>query len=136
MISDGMYRIYPEYLMHELSRREGRRISREKAVKELKMAEVRLSLEKLGCEFEFDENKAYPRQWWAKRGIFLVNKQTNNLESKQQLLEAISLEITRFVRPALEKYAKEQAAKQKSDKKKPVTRDPLKKRPAGARRRR
>jgi signal recognition particle subunit SEC65 len=135
-----MYRIYPEYLMLELSRSEGRRISRKKALKNLKAGELRLACERLGCDFEFDETKAYSRQWWNKRGVFMVDKQEllekRQIANKQQLLHVLSSEITEFVRPALEKLAKEQAVKQKRVKKTIPSRDLSKRRPTGARRRR
>ena len=132
MIKTRMYCVYPEYLMHELSRKEGRRLSRDKAVKNLQTDELRLACQKLEFEFDIDREKAYPRQWWNKRGAIHINP--GNHASKQLLIEALAKEITDFVRPALEKLAKEKSL-QKRTKKSSQTQI-SRKRPTGSRRRR
>ncbi len=132
MIKTRMYCVYPEYLMHELSRKEGRRLSRDKAVKNLQTDELRLACQKLEFEFDIDREKAYPRQWWNKRGAIYINP--GNHASKQLLIEALAKEITDFVRPALEKLAKEKLLQKRT--KKPSQAQISRKRPTGSRRRR
>ncbi|MHA1167780.1 MAG: signal recognition particle subunit SRP19/SEC65 family protein [Candidatus Hodarchaeales archaeon] len=132
MIKTAMYCVYPEYLMHELSRKEGRRLSREKSVKNLQTDELRLACQKLELEFDIDREKAYPRQWWNKRGVIYINP--GDYGSKQQLIEALAKEITEFVRPALEKLAREKSLKKKT--RKTPQAQQIRKRPTGSRRRR
>lgn len=132
MIKSGMYCVYPEYLMHELSRKEGRRLSRDKAVKNLQTDELRLACQKLEFEFDIDREKAYPRQWWNKRGAIFINP--GDYESKQLVIETLAKEIINFVRPALEKLAKEKSLQKKT--KKPSQAHSTRKRPTGSKRRR
>ncbi|MFX0185279.1 MAG: signal recognition particle subunit SRP19/SEC65 family protein [Candidatus Hodarchaeota archaeon] len=124
------YFVFPEYFDKSLSRREGRRLPLSEAIEKPRLLELKLAAEKLGYDYELRDNAAYPRQWWQKKGLILIQKK----ESKLKTLREISSEIQKIIRPALEKKEKElakQAKKRKTMKplRKDVKREPQKLRP-------
>ncbi|UCG90272.1 MAG: hypothetical protein JSU57_00675 [Candidatus Heimdallarchaeota archaeon] len=109
------YFIFPEYLDKSLTRKEGRRLSLDLALENPTIAEIRLAAEKLEYNFEVQKFAAYPRQWWERKGLILIEKKNPKL----QTLKDLSNEIKMYIRPALEKQKKElakEAKKRKSGK--------------------
>ncbi|MFX1545718.1 MAG: signal recognition particle subunit SRP19/SEC65 family protein [Promethearchaeota archaeon] len=96
------YFIFPEYLNQSLTRKEGRRISLEEAVENPTITEIRLAAEKLELDYEIKKYAAYPRHWWERNGLILVEKK----KSKLQTLKDLSSEIKTYIRPAIEKQKK------------------------------
>ncbi len=66
--------IYPEYFDSKLTRREGRRVPLSFAVPTPKLEELTSIARKLGWRVSVEENAAYPRCWWNRRGRLLVEK--------------------------------------------------------------
>ncbi len=122
------YFIYPEYLDKELTRKEGRRLPIIQALENPTITEIRLAAEKLGYEYEIRKNAAYPRQWWERNGLILIEKENPKL----QTLKDLSNEIKMYIRPALEKQKKEltkEAKKRRSTRQTPQKRPDDKRKP-------
>jgi len=96
------YFIYPEYLDKTLTRKEGRRLSLELALESPTVTEIRLAAEKLEYDHEVLKYASYPRQWWERKGLILIEKK----KPKLQTLKELSKEIKVHIRPALEKQKK------------------------------
>jgi signal recognition particle subunit SRP19 len=96
------YFIYPEYLDKTLTRKEGRRLSLELALENPTITEIRLAAEKLEFDYEVLKYASYPRQWWERKGLILIEKK----KPKLQTLKELSKEIKVHIRPALEKQKK------------------------------
>ncbi|MFW9778293.1 MAG: signal recognition particle subunit SRP19/SEC65 family protein [Candidatus Heimdallarchaeota archaeon] len=109
------YFIYPEYFDKSLTRKEGRRLSKAEALDNPTLDEIRLAADKLGYKREDpNRNAAYPRRWWDKNGLILVEKK----EPKLITLRKLSVGIKEFSRPYIEKKKKELAEEKKFRKEK------------------
>ena len=97
------YYVYPEYLDKTLTRKEGRRLPLEQALKNPTITEIRLAAEKLGFNYEIRKEAAYPRHVWEANGLILIEKKKPKLETLGDLCS----EIKTYIRPALEKQKKE-----------------------------
>lgn len=84
--------IWPQYINSKLKLSEGRKISKEDAVKDPTINEIEKALKKLNIEYELIENHAYPGEWWNKCGEIKIDKVDNKLE----LLREISKKIKSF----------------------------------------
>ena len=112
------YFIFPEYLDKSLTRKQGRRLSQELALDSPTITEIRLAAEKLEYSYEVQKYAAYPRQWWERKGLILIEKK----KPKLQTLKDLSKEIKVHIRPALEKQKKtlaKEAKKRRSIKQAP-----------------
>ena len=112
------YFIFPEYLDKTLTRKEGRRLSLDLALENPTITEIRLAAEKLEYNYEVQKYAAYPRQWWERNGLILIEKK----KPKLQTLKDLSREINVHIRPALEKQKKslaKEAKKRRSTKRAP-----------------
>ncbi|MHA2224265.1 MAG: signal recognition particle subunit SRP19/SEC65 family protein [Candidatus Hodarchaeales archaeon] len=96
------YIIFPEYLDKSLTRKEGRRLPLSSALDNPSLAELRLAADKLKYKFELRKDAAYPRQWWQRNGIILVEKRKSKINTLHELSSAI-----KAIRPALEKQKRE-----------------------------
>ena len=67
-----MITIWPQYLNENLSLKEGRKISKEDAVKDPSMNEIEKALKRLGLSYNIDKERAYPGKWYEKSGRALV----------------------------------------------------------------
>lgn len=84
-----MITIWPQYLDRNLSLNEGRKISKEIAVKEPTISEIERALKRLGLKYNTQKEAAYPGKWYEKSGRVLVEWEDTKLE----LLKTVSLKI-------------------------------------------
>ncbi len=84
-----MITIWPQYLNENLSLKEGRKISKEDAVKDPSMNEIEKALKRLGLSYNIDKERAYPGKWYEKSGRALVEWEGTKLE----LIREVSLKI-------------------------------------------
>ncbi|MBR6993052.1 MAG: signal recognition particle subunit SRP19/SEC65 family protein [Methanobrevibacter sp.] len=84
-----MITIWPQYLNKNLSLKEGRKISKEDAVKDPSMNEIEKALKRLGLSYNIDKERAYPGKWYEKSGRVLVEWEGTKLE----LIREVSLKI-------------------------------------------
>ncbi len=84
-----MITIWPQYMNKNLSLSQGRKISKEDAVKEPTIAEIERALKRLGFTYESEKDKAYPGKWYEKSGRVLVEYD----KTKRELIREVSLKI-------------------------------------------
>ena len=84
-----MITIWPQYLNENLSLKEGRKISKEDAVKDPTMNEIERALKRLGLSYNIDKERAYPGKWYEKSGRALVEWEGTKLE----LIREVSFKI-------------------------------------------
>lgn len=84
-----MIAIWPQYLDENLTLKEGRKISKEDAVKEPNINEIERALKRLGLQYSLQKENAYPGKWYEKSGRVLVEWDKTKLE----LIREISSEI-------------------------------------------
>ena len=84
-----MITIWPQYLNQDLSLKEGRKISKEDAVKEPSLNDIERALKRLGLKYNIQKEFSYPGKWYEKSGRILVEWEGTKLE----LIREISLKI-------------------------------------------
>ena len=66
--------IYPEYFDRALSRAQGRRIPRDRAVHRPDIKTIARAARKAGIKAKIDEDAAFSSRWWEPRGRLLIKK--------------------------------------------------------------
>ncbi|MBQ6100007.1 MAG: signal recognition particle subunit SRP19/SEC65 family protein [Methanobrevibacter sp.] len=84
-----MITIWPQYLDKNLSLSQGRKVSKEIAVKEPSLSDIERALKRLGLQYSIQKERAYPGKWYEKSGRILVEWDKTKLE----LLKEVSLKI-------------------------------------------
>ena len=84
-----MITIWPEYINKELSLNEGRKVSKEIAVKNPSINDIERALKRMGLKYSMQKEKSYPGKWYDKSGRVLVEWEGTKLE----LLKEVSLKI-------------------------------------------
>jgi len=87
--SEREYIIWPQYFDCNLSRKYGRRVSRELCVLKPSIKEIELVCSELALECRVDESKLYPRSWYTTRGCVYVRSNT----SKSLLLRLLAKKL-------------------------------------------
>jgi len=80
--------LYPCYFNAALKRAEGRRIPRERAVKDPTLMDLEKAAKRAGLSFR-SEQKHYPARWWQKEGRIVVQWK----ESKEELLKRVATQM-------------------------------------------
>jgi signal recognition particle subunit SRP19 len=84
-----MITIWPQYLDKNLSLSQGRKVSKEIAVKEPNLNEIERALKRMGLKYSMQKEFSYPGKWYEKSGRVLVEWEGTKLE----LLKDVSLKI-------------------------------------------
>lgn len=82
--------LWLDYFNKGLSRKEGRRVSKELAVFEPKIDELVRAAKSLGYkEVEVNENARYPKRWYQRSGYIMIEKD----DSKEIIIQEIAKEL-------------------------------------------
>ena len=84
-----MITIWPQYINKNLTLNEGRKISKEDAVKDPTLSDIERAAKRLGLKYSVKKDVAYPGKWYEKSGRVLVEWEGRKLE----LLREVSAEI-------------------------------------------
>ncbi|MDO5814306.1 MAG: signal recognition particle subunit SRP19/SEC65 family protein [Methanobrevibacter sp.] len=84
-----MITIWPQYINKNLTLNEGRKISKEDAVKDPTLSDIERAAKRLGLKYSVQKDVAYPGKWYEKSGRVLVEWEGRKLE----LLREVSAEI-------------------------------------------
>ena len=84
-----MITIWPQYINKNLTINEGRKISKEFAVKDPSLNDNERALKRLGLKYSVQKEVSYPGKWYEKSGRVLVEWEGTKLE----LLKEVSLKI-------------------------------------------
>ena len=84
-----MITIWPQYINENLTLSEGRKISKEDAVKDPTLNDIERALKRLGLKYSMQKEASYPGKWYEKSGRVLVEWEGTKLE----LLREVSLKI-------------------------------------------
>ncbi len=132
--------IYPEYFSADVSRKQGRRVSKSKATQDMNLRKLVYACKKLDVPHQIQQDKSFPRYNWENGGRVLITIDKKDKKPKQELVHEIA-DITRRIvskkapeeiKPEVKPYTKSThskkrqisaAKKQKKDKKK-KTRSP------------
>ena len=106
------YVLYPEYFDKSLTRAQGRRVSLEEAVEDATFKKIFTAAKLAELNPIEEPEKAYPRNWIAKRGRILVDKNG----SKRNVIK----KVARIARKLRKKTAPDTASKKKPSHGKPT----------------
>ena len=110
-------RLYPEYFDKGVSRRQGRRLSNQLALKDPSLVELKIAPQKLGYIVETHEG-AHPAHAIKRHGMLLLKppEENPNPMNKDKLVKRISQLVVSYARPAIEQKKKELAEEKKLQK--------------------
>ena len=80
MRGKGKIRIWPAYFDIRFSRGEGRRVSRDRAIRDPKLEDLEKVSQKLGLNPIIQPDKRYSRHPWKRSGVVLVDKKGSKSE--------------------------------------------------------
>ena len=103
MRKDIRIRLYPEYFDKGISRRQGRRLSNQLAIKDPTLVELKIAAQKLGYVVETREG-AHPANSIARRGMLLLKAPDDNpnVMNKDKLVKRVSQLVVSYARQAIE----------------------------------
>lgn len=84
--------IWPAYIDASKTRKEGRKVNLKYAVEKVKISEIENALKSLKIQYEIFLDKAYPKSWWEKGYVKVINVEQN----KQELLKKICILIKKL----------------------------------------
>ncbi len=80
--------LYPEYFDKQLSRKQGRKVPKSKAVSECNLSKIAYACKYLELEYEVEKDKKYSKNWWGSEGRIIVNPE--GVASKTDLIRRVS----------------------------------------------
>ena len=80
--------LYPEYFDKRLSRSQGRKIPRNKAVEDCTLSKIAYACKYLNLDYIVEKDKKYSRNWWNSEGRILINPA--GLKNKTELLRRVA----------------------------------------------
>jgi len=86
---EGLLVIYPEYFDSHLTRKEGRRVSKDMARETPTLEHVVKAARALGLEPKIEPKAAFSPRWWEPRGRVLVHKKM----SKEKTLRLMARKL-------------------------------------------
>jgi signal recognition particle subunit SRP19 len=81
--------IWPIYFDSSRTRKKGRRVSKNMAVKSPKINEIANVASKLGFQYEIIPEVSYPKKPWINTGLLLIEKKF----TKEQLIKKIAMKL-------------------------------------------
>ena len=84
--------IWPVYFNQGKTRKQGRRVPKELAVKAPRITEITAAVTKLGLEHAVVSEASYPKMPWVKTGMILVEK----TGSKEQAIKKIAEQLLKL----------------------------------------
>lgn len=89
------YVIWVNYFDKSLSRKEGRKIAKNKAISKPRLEELVDIVDSMGYKV-FDKKEArYPSSWWIKSGYVVIDKSSLNNSKKKMIIDKIAKEWRR-----------------------------------------
>ena len=85
----GKLRIWPAYFDIRYSRSKGRRVPRDKAVRDPKIEDIEKAALKLGLKPILQPGAAYSKYPWRRTGLLLVDKKGSKVEVINMIAEEL-----------------------------------------------
>ncbi len=81
--------VWPAYIDADKTKSKGRKIPKKLAVASPKLTEIEKAAKKLGYATSTEHDKSYPKEWWEKSGLVMVEKK----KPKSDMLKELAKEI-------------------------------------------
>ncbi len=89
MRGKGKIRIWPAYFDIRYSRSEGRRVPRDRAIRDPKLDDLETVSNKLGLNPIIQPEKRYSRKPWKRSGVVLVDKKGSKTEIIKNIAKSL-----------------------------------------------
>jgi signal recognition particle subunit SRP19 len=89
MRGKGKIRIWPAYFDIRYSRSEGRRVPRDRAIRDPKLDDLEKVSNKLGLNPIIQPEKRYSRKPWKRSGVVLVDKKGSKTEIIKNIAKSL-----------------------------------------------
>jgi signal recognition particle subunit SRP19 len=83
--------IWPNYIDASKSRKEGRKVNLKLAIEKVKLTEIASAAQSLGFQYELEEDKSYPRTWWEKGRIKILNVNEKKIAILKKICNQIKI---------------------------------------------
>jgi signal recognition particle subunit SRP19 len=83
--------IWPNYIDASKSRKEGRKVNLKLAIEKVKLNEIASAAQSLGFQYELEEDKSYPRTWWEKGRIKILNVNEKKIAILKKICNQIKI---------------------------------------------
>lgn len=80
--------LYPEYFDKNLTKKQGRKVPRNKAVDDCNLSKIVFACKHLELEYEIEKDKKYSKNWWGSEGRIIVNPE--GITNKTELIRRIA----------------------------------------------
>lgn len=80
--------LYPEYFNRSLTRKQGRKLPKIKAVDNCTLSKIVYACKHLELDFEVEKDKKYSKTWWASEGRVIINPE--GITSKIELIRRVA----------------------------------------------
>ena len=80
--------LYPEYFNRSITRKQGRKLPKNKAVDNCTLSKIIYACKHLELDFEVEKDKKYSKTWWASEGRLIVNPES--ITSKTELIRRVA----------------------------------------------
>lgn len=80
--------LYPEYFDKALSRKEGRKVPRSKAVEDCNLSKIVYACKHLELTHTIEKDKQYSKNWWKSEGRIVINPE--GIANKTDLIRRVA----------------------------------------------
>jgi len=80
--------LYPEYFDKKLTRNQGRKVPKNKAVDDCSLAKIAFACKHLNYEHIVEKEKKYSKNWWNSEGRILINPES--VKNKSELINNVA----------------------------------------------
>lgn len=77
--------VYPVYFERSISRKQGRRVTKDRSFDNVKLEDLIHAAKKIGLKYTEEKKRHHPARWWLEEGRILVNTDL----AKEKLLRKI-----------------------------------------------
>lgn len=80
--------LYPEYFDKNLTKSQGRKVPKNKAVDDCNLSKIAYACKYLELDYEIEKEKKYSKNWWESEGRILVNPE--GIANKTELIRRVA----------------------------------------------
>jgi len=80
--------LYPEYFDKKLTRNQGRKVPKNKAVDDCSLAKLVFACKHLNYDYVVEKEKKYSKNWWNSEGRILINPES--VKNKSVLINDVA----------------------------------------------
>jgi len=80
--------LYPEYFDKRLTKKQGRKVPKNKAVEDCTLSKIAFACKHLELDYEIETDKKYSKNWWGSEGRIIVNPES--ITNKTELIRRVA----------------------------------------------